>query len=92
MCGGRHCCSEAATNESCSICEYGSGACSTQSQVGGNCSSSAGCYNGKAVQVEPMKPVLLVPGIERIKLIYDELLSRFAFDVNLRLYTVERRA
>jgi len=39
-----------------------------------------------------MKPVLLVPGIERIKLIYDELLSRFAFDVNLRLYTVERRA
>jgi len=41
------------------------------------------------VQVEPIKPVLKAPGTERLKLLSDELLSRFALKFNLRRYTPE---
>jgi len=34
---------------------------------------------GEAVQVEPMKLTLKVPGTERLKLEYDKVLSNFAF-------------
>jgi len=39
----------------------------------------------RAVQVEPMKPMLKAPG-KRLKLTYDKLLSSFAFKFNLRRY------
>ena len=45
---------------------------------------------GKAVQVEPMKPMSKAPGTERLKLKYDKLLSSFAFNFNLRRYNVAR--
>jgi len=35
------------------------------------------------------KPTLTAPGTERLKLTYDELLSSFAFNFNLRRYTME---
>ena len=38
------------------------------------------------MQVEPMKPVLKAPGTMLLKLIYDEPLSNFAFNFNLRRY------
>jgi len=41
----------------------------------------------KAVQVEPMKPLLKVPGIKRLKLLCDKLLSSFVFNFNLRRYS-----
>jgi len=42
--------------------------------------------HGTAVQVEPIKPVLKAPGFTRLKLIYDEPLSSFGFNFNLRRY------
>ena len=44
--------------------------------------------NGRAVQVDPIKPTLKAPGTKRLKLKYDELLSSFAFKFNLRRYTL----
>jgi len=41
---------------------------------------------GEAVQVHPIKPRLKAPGTKRLKLKYDNLLSRFAFKCNLRRY------
>jgi hypothetical protein len=41
---------------------------------------------GEAVQLETMKPVLEAPGIKRLKLNCDELISNFAFKFNLRRY------
>ena len=38
------------------------------------------------MQVAPMNPKLKPPGIERLKLSYDKLLSTSAFKVNLRRY------
>ena len=38
------------------------------------------------MQIDPIKPKLKPPGIKRLKLKYDELLSRFAFKFNLRRY------
>ena len=38
-------------------------------------------------QVDPIKPTLKAPGSKRLKLKYDELLSSFAFNFNLRRYT-----
>ena len=35
-----------------------------------------------------MKPMLKAPGTKRLKLTYDELLSSFAFNFNLRRYTM----
>ena len=45
------------------------------------------CYDGEAVQVDPMKPTLKAPGATRLKLKYDEPLSKFAFNFHLRRYT-----
>ena len=42
-------------------------------------------------QVEPMKSKLKAPGTKRLKLKYDNLLSRFAFNFNLRHYTMVDR-
>jgi len=38
------------------------------------------------VQVDPVKPMLKPPGTNRLKLNSDELLSKCAFDFNLRRY------
>jgi len=42
---------------------------------------------GGAMLAEPMKPMLKAPGIKRLKLEYDKLLSSLAFDCNLRHYS-----
>ena len=47
---------------------------------------------GKAVQVDPIKPMLKAPGPERLKLKYNEPLSSFAFKFKLRRYTKVRLA
>jgi len=39
------------------------------------------------VQVEPTKPELKAPGVNLLKLKYDDLLSSFAFKSNLRRYS-----
>ena len=39
------------------------------------------------MQVDPIKPTLKAPGTQRLNLKYDELLSSFAFNFNLRRYT-----
>jgi hypothetical protein len=44
------------------------------------------------VQVDPFRPTLNAPGPERLKLNYDELLSSFAFNFNLRRYSEGRVA
>jgi len=41
------------------------------------------------VQVDPIKPMLKAPGTKRLKLKIDELLSSFAFNLNLRRYTMD---
>ena len=38
------------------------------------------------MQVDSIKPTLTAPGIKRLKLKYDEVLSSFAFNFNLRRY------
>jgi len=43
------------------------------------------------VQVEPIKPTLKPPVTKRLKLTYDELLSRFAFKFNLCRYNLAQR-
>ena len=53
---------------------------------GVHAAAGAGRHQGKPVQVEPMKPTLKVPGTKRLNLKYDELLSSFAFNFNLRRY------
>ena len=47
---------------------------------------------GRAVQVEPMKPVLKAPGSTLLRLRCDGPLSNFAFKFNSRRYTQGRRA
>ena len=46
-----------------------------------------GSGQGRAVQVDPIKPTLKPPGTNRLKLKCDILLSNFAFKFNLRRYT-----
>jgi hypothetical protein len=41
------------------------------------------------VQVDPIKPKLKAPGTKRLKLKYDDPLSKFGFKFNLRRYSVE---
>jgi len=41
------------------------------------------------VQVDPLKPTLKAPGTKRLKVEFDELLSSFAFNFNLRRYNEE---
>ena len=43
---------------------------------------------GKAVQVEPIKPMLKAPGTKCLNLKCDKLLSSFAFNFNLRRYSL----
>ena len=45
-------------------------------------------HHGKAVQLDPIKPTLTAPKSKRLKLKHDELLSTYAFDFNLRRYTM----
>ena len=40
------------------------------------------------MQADPIKPTLKAPGTKRLKLVYDGLLSSFAFKFKLRRYTV----
>jgi hypothetical protein len=42
--------------------------------------------NGRAVQVDRLKPVLKAPGVKRLKLNYDEVVTSSAFKFNLRRY------
>ena len=44
-------------------------------------------YHGRAVQVDPVKPLLKPPGTKRLKVMCDILLSTSAFKFNLRRYT-----
>ena len=39
--------------------------------------------------LDPIKPALKAPGSERLKLKCDELLSNFAFKLNLRRYIMD---
>jgi hypothetical protein len=43
---------------------------------------------GRAVQVAPMKPTFKPPGSKRLKLEHENLLSKIAFNFNLRRYNV----
>jgi len=45
---------------------------------------------GKAVQVDPINPTLKAPGVQRLKLKYEELLSNFGVKFNSRRYTPGR--
>jgi len=45
-------------------------------------------HRGRAVQVDPIEPMLKPPGTKHLKLKCDELLSSFAFKFNLRRCTV----
>jgi len=56
----------------------------SRSQGAGPCSH--GALQGEEVQVDPIKPVMKPPGIESLKLKFDELLSSFAFRFKLRHY------
>ena len=47
---------------------------------------------GRAVQLDPIKPTLKVPGTKRLKLQYDEFLSSLPFKFNLRRYTGGKRS
>ena len=40
------------------------------------------------MQVDPIKPTFKAPGTERLKLKYDKVLASFAFNFNLRRYTM----
>jgi hypothetical protein len=43
------------------------------------------------VQVDPIKPPLKAPGLQRFKVKYDKLLSSFGFKFNLRRYIMAAR-
>jgi hypothetical protein len=47
---------------------------------------------GEAVHVQPINPMLKAPGIKRLKLRYDTLLSNFALNFNLRRFPTACRA
>jgi len=49
--------------------------------------ASGGAPDGRAVQVDPIKPVVEALGTKRLILKYDQPLSKFAFKFNLRCYT-----
>jgi len=44
--------------------------------------------HGRAVQVDPINSTFKAPGTNRLKLEFDDLLSSFAFNFNLRRYTM----
>jgi len=45
---------------------------------------------GRALQVDPIQPILIAPGTKRLNLKCDEPLSNFGFNFNLRRYTWAR--
>ena len=47
--------------------------------------------HGRAMQGDPIKPTLKLPGTNRMKLEYEKLLSSVAFKFNLRRYSTELR-
>ena len=47
-----------------------------------------GAVCGRAVQVDPIKPMLKPPGTKHLRLKCDKLLSSFAFKFYLRRYIV----
>jgi len=49
-----------------------------------------GVPNGRAVQVDPIKPTLKAPGTKRLKVKHYKLLSSFAFKFKLRRYRMGR--
>ena len=49
----------------------------------------AAAVPGRAVQVDPMKPTMKAPGAKRLKLNSYEMHSNFAFNFNLRPYSLE---
>jgi len=56
--------------------------------AGGGCArAGARVEQGRAVQVDPIKPTLKAPGSERLKLKCDEVLSSVAFNFSLRRYS-----
>ena len=48
---------------------------------------TAASWLGRVVQVDPIKPTMKAPGAKRLKLKYDEVLSNFAYNLNLRCYS-----
>ena len=46
------------------------------------------CAPGRAVHLDPMKPTLTAPGSRRSNLEHENLLSNFAFNFNLRRYSL----
>ena len=48
-----------------------------------------GVRRGRAVHVDPIRPTLTAPGTKGLKPIYDKPLSSFAFNFNLRRYSVD---
>ena len=53
----------------------------------GGGAAGAGGNQGRAVQVDPIKPKVKAPGTKRLTLKCDEPLSSFDFKFNLRRYT-----
>ena len=47
---------------------------------------------GRALQLDPIKPMLKAPATKRLKLEYDKLASSFTFNCNLRRYTASHAA
>jgi hypothetical protein len=58
----------------------------SEAQRRGEAHDVVAARQGRAVQVEPMKPVLKAPGSTHSKLRYDGPLSNFALNFNLRRY------
>jgi len=64
--------------------------CCDEAAAASNCTKPCDAITGRAVQVDPMKPSLKSVGTKRLELKYYKLLSSFAFNFNLRRYTLER--
>jgi len=56
--------------------------------AGGGAGAAGLVHPGRGVQVDPIKPTLKAPGTKRLKPEYDELLSMFGYNFNLRSYTL----
>jgi hypothetical protein len=71
---------------------HGGGHRQAARQPGGQAPDGVPQARGRAAQVDPIKPTLKAPGTKRLKLKYDEPLSKFAFKFNLRRYSEEGNA
>jgi hypothetical protein len=65
---------------------------SDEKRPGGPGPGGYAAARGKPVQVDPIKPTSKAPGSERLTLKCDDLLSNFAFILNLRRYTAVETA